>query len=405
MTPPHDRLTEVAEGAEAALLDFDGPICSVFAGKSAPSIAADLRQLILSRGVDLPDELRDQDDPLELFRAATAFAPQLVDTLSSALEAAEVEAAATAETTIGAFDVVRACVATGRALAIVSNNSTAAISTYLGRRDRARYFAAVIGRGERPELMKPSPIPVVQALQALNVRPSAAVLVGDSTTDIEAAHAAGVPCIGYANKAGKAERLAAAGADAIVTDLSHLAAVLARTRKPKSQLPWVESAGGPLILVPSSALPKWRGAPFDFDPGDLDTWGDYGRACQIDGYAGVLDAGDDQALVLGDEPASTTYLPDQRLFVRWIYANSEADLIRLIPNAVETADWEDAGTWTTSGPGQLFDSTLAGDELEHEPHLKVDLAPGTYLIRTAYVEPEDRTAMVLVQLAEQRLPA
>ncbi|GAA4568130.1 hypothetical protein GCM10023176_21930 [Micromonospora coerulea] len=111
----------------------------------------------------------------------------------------------------------------------------------------------------------------MQALQALNARPSAAVLVGDSTTDIEAAHAAGVPCIRYANKPGRAERLAAAGADAIVTDMSHLAAVLARTRKPQSQLPWVESAGGPLILVPSSALPKWRGAPFDSDPGDLDT--------------------------------------------------------------------------------------------------------------------------------------
>ncbi|MDH6465954.1 hypothetical protein M2302_006156 [Micromonospora sp. A200] len=35
----------------------------------------------------------------------------------------------------------------------------------------------------------------------------------------------------------------------------------------------------------------------------------------------------------------------------------------------------------------MFDSTLAGGELEHEHHLKVDVAPGTYLIRTAYVEP------------------
>ncbi|WP_346537632.1 Imm21 family immunity protein [Micromonospora sp. DPT] len=405
MTPPHDRLAEISERAEAVLLDFDGPICSVFAGKSAPSIAADLRQLIVSEGVDLPDQLRDQDDPLELFRATTAFAPQLADTVSAALEAAEVEAAATAETTIGAFDVVCACLATGRALAIVSNNSTAAISTYLARRARARYFAFVIGRGERPELMKPSPIPVVQALQALNVRPSAAVLVGDSTTDIEAAHAAGVACIGYANKPGKAESLAAAGADAIVTDMSDLAAVLASTRRPESRLSWVESGGGPLIVVPASALTRWRGAPVDFDPGDLDTWGDYGRACQIDGYAGSLNAGDDQAIVLGDEPASTTYLPDQRLFVRWIYADSEADVIRLIPRAVEKAEWEEAGSWTTSGPARLFDSTLAGDELEHEHHLTVDVAPGTYLIRTAYVEPEDGTALVLVQLAEQTLPA
>jgi HAD superfamily hydrolase (TIGR01549 family) len=405
VTPAPDRLNDIIERAEAILLDFDGPICSVFAGKSAPSIAAALRHLIVSHGVDLPDELRDQDDPLELFRATTAFAPQLANAVSAALETAEVEAAATAETTIGAFDVIRACLATGRALAIVSNNSTAAISTYLARRDRARYFTAIIGRGERPDLMKPSPIPVAQALQALNVRPSAAVLVGDSTTDIEAAHAAGVPCIGYANKPGKDERLAVAGADAIVTDMSDLAAVLASTRRPQSRLPWVESGGGPLIVVPTSALTQWRGASVDFDPGDLDTWGDYGRACQIDGYADALNVGDDQALALGGEPASTTFLPDQRLFVRWIYADSEEDVIRLIPKSVETAGWEDAGTWTTSGPAQLFDSALAGDELEHEHHLTVDVAPGTYQIRTAYVEPDEGTALVLIQLAKQTVPA
>ncbi|MEU5788519.1 Imm21 family immunity protein [Micromonospora purpureochromogenes] len=75
------------------------------------------------------------------------------------------------------------------------------------------------------------------------------------------------------------------------------------------------------------------------------------------------------------------------------------------PNAVKTADWEDAGTWTTSGSARLFDSTLAGDELEHEHHLTVDVAPGTYLIRAAYVEHEEGTALVLVQLAEHPLTA
>ncbi len=53
----------------------------------------------------------------------------------------------------------------------------------------------------------------------------------------------------------------------------------------------------------------------------------------------------------------------------------------------------------------MFDSTLAGDELKHEHHLTIDVAPGTYLIRTAYVDPEDGTALALVQLAEQMLPA
>ncbi|MET8261772.1 Imm21 family immunity protein [Micromonospora sp. NPDC005205] len=398
---PADRLADIVERAEAVLVDFDGPICRLFGSKAAPRIAADLRQLILSRGVVVPDELRDGDDPLALFRATAAFAPELVGVVGAALASAEVEAAVSAETTIGAFDLVRACLATGRSLAIVSNNSAAAIGAYLGRRDRARYFAAVVGRGEHPDLLKPDPTPVVRALRALKVAPDAAVLVGDSATDVEAARAAGVACIGYANRPGKAERLTAAGADAIVTDMTDLASVLARTRTPVSLLPWVDSGGGPLIVVPTTALGQWKGASDDDD----DSWGDYDRACRVDGYVGVLDVGAAQALVLADEPASTTYLPDRRIFVRWLYADSEAEVVRLVPRAVEIADWEDAGTWTTSGPAELFDSAYTDDGLEHTTHLTVDLARGTYLIRTALVQPDERTALMLVHLVERTQPA
>ncbi|MEW2429213.1 Imm21 family immunity protein [Micromonospora sp. NPDC047644] len=397
---PADRLADIAERAEAVLVDFDGPICRLFGSRAAPRVAADLRQLILSRGVVLPDELRDGDDPLALFRATAAFAPELVGVVGAALASAEVEAAASAETTIGAFDLVRSCLATGRSLAIVSNNSAAAIGAYLGRRDRARYFAAVVGRGEHPDSLKPDPTPVVRALRALKVAPGAAVLIGDSVTDVEAARAAGVACIGYANKPGKAERLTAAGADAIVTDMTDLARVLARTRTPVSLLPWVDSGGGPLIVVPTTALGEWKGA----SDGD-GSWDDYDRACRIDGYVGVLEVGADQALVLADEPASTTYLPDRRIFVRWLYADSEAEVVRLVPRALEIADWQDAGTWTTSGPAELFDSGYTGDGLKHTTHLAVDLARGTYLIRTAVVQPDRSTALVLVHLVEQTQPA
>ncbi|MBM0278988.1 Imm21 family immunity protein [Micromonospora tarensis] len=401
MGRPADRLADVVSRADVVLVDFDGPICRLFGGRSASRVAADLRQLVVSRGVALPDDLADQDDPLELLRAVAGFAPELLGVVEAALTAAEVAAAASAETTIGVFDLVRACVDTERSLAIVSNNSAAAIDAYLGRRDRARYFAAIVGRAEHPDLLKPNPAPVVRALRALDVAPEAAVLVGDSTTDVAAAHAAGVACIGYANEPGKAEALAAAGSDAVVTDLSDLGAVLARTRPPVSQLSWVDSGGGPLIVVPSAVLAEWRGATTD----DPDDWGDYERACRIDGYVGTLDVGAGQALVLADEPATTTYLPDRRVFVRWLYANSEADVIRLLPQAIAIADWADAGTWTTTGPARLFDSGYAGDGPEPPTHLTVEVAAGTYLIRTAHVEPDKHTALMLVHLAEQTRPA
>lgn len=45
----------------------------------------------------------------------------------------------------------------------------------------------------------------------------------------------------------------------------------------------------------------------------MENWGDYGRACAIDGYVGVVAIDRWQALVLGDEPATTTYLPSEQM--------------------------------------------------------------------------------------------
>jgi beta-phosphoglucomutase-like phosphatase (HAD superfamily) len=74
--------------------------------------------------------------------------------------------------------------------------------------------------------MKPNPEPILTAASGLGVAPAACVLVGDSTTDVEASRAAGVCSIGYANKPGKVERLERAGADAIVTSMADIATAL-----------------------------------------------------------------------------------------------------------------------------------------------------------------------------------
>jgi hypothetical protein len=43
---------------------------------------------------------------------------------------------------------------------------------------------------------------------------------------------------------------------------------------------WVGSLGGPLMLVPESALLQWGGTPPTYPDDD----GDYGRGCAVDGY-------------------------------------------------------------------------------------------------------------------------
>ncbi|MET8451378.1 immunity 21 family protein [Streptomyces sp. NPDC005209] len=159
---------------------------------------------------------------------------------------------------------------------------------------------------------------------------------------------------------------------------------------------WVESGGGPLIVVPEAVLPFWAGA----DGEDMAT--DYDRACEVDGYVGLLPVGNSAALVLGDEPASTSYLPDHAAFVRWSAANSEEELLAGVPAALDAAAWGDEVRWDVPGPVVLFDSAWPGDESERAEHLRVPLEAGAYAVRAAYARPGPETWVGLVQL--RRLP-
>jgi len=61
----------------------------------------------------------------------------------------------------------------------------------------------------------------------------------------------------------------------------------------------IESAGGPLLLLPEAALPAWTGV----------AGADYARACAVTGRLGTLTVGRDHAQVIGDEPTSTALYP------------------------------------------------------------------------------------------------
>ncbi len=68
-------------------------------------------------------------------------------------------------------------------------------------------------------------------------------------------------------------------------------------------LSWVDTLGGPHILVPQSALPYWDGAPMNASVGPA------------------------HALVLGSEPGLTTFLADRKALVRWVGADSEEGIV------------------------------------------------------------------------------
>ncbi|MEU5993103.1 Imm21 family immunity protein [Spirillospora sp. NPDC047418] len=164
---------------------------------------------------------------------------------------------------------------------------------------------------------------------------------------------------------------------------------------------WVESNGGPLVAVPQQDLSLWRSAPEDPDADDSSGWGDYGRACEVGDYLGILPLAHSEALVFGEVPDPTTFLQERSVFVRWEGANSEAALLGSVDAALSMASWQSEVRWNVPGPVVLFDSAYPGaDVFAHlaDEHLVIDLAPGCYSVRHASVEPDDDTMIGLVQL-------
>ncbi|MFI6728508.1 immunity 21 family protein [Streptomyces sp. R-74717] len=142
------------------------------------------------------------------------------------------------------------------------------------------------------------------------------------------------------------------------------------SRHVHADLAWVHSTGGPLIVIPASALDQWGGCTEDgMIVGGTDVPDDYDHACDVEGWAGIISVGNGvSGLVLADEPAMTCYLSEQNVFLRWLAADSDAELLEGARAVLDdpATDWEDCGVWETDGAAVLMDSAVAGSDLAVE---------------------------------------
>jgi len=221
-TPPGSDLDTIVSRTRHLLLDFDGPICSIYTGLPASTVADRLRKLFSDR-IQLPDEIARTGDPLEVFAYAATLSQDLAARIEIEMTDQELAAVATATPTPYVHEVVTACKNSGRSVAVVSNNSSRAVHSYLARHGLDDRINLVVARTNHdPALLKPSPHLITQAVHALNAEPGECTLVGDSVTDVQAAYLASVQSIGYADKPGKRELLTAARADAMIDSLADL---------------------------------------------------------------------------------------------------------------------------------------------------------------------------------------
>ena len=97
-------LQQIIAATRHLLLDFDGPVCSVFAGTPAPRVAGQLRDSLTAAGFTVPSEAQDLDDPLEVFRAMARVSAAAAVLAQHVLTALEVRAVKTAKPTRGSAD-------------------------------------------------------------------------------------------------------------------------------------------------------------------------------------------------------------------------------------------------------------------------------------------------------------
>lgn len=84
--------------------------------------------------------------------------------------------------------------AAGWALGVCTNKPEALAETLLARLGLRGHFRAMLGADSRA-FRKPDPRHLLETIALAGGSPGRAVLIGDTVTDREAAHAAGVPCV------------------------------------------------------------------------------------------------------------------------------------------------------------------------------------------------------------------
>lgn len=118
----------------------------------------------------------------------------------------------------GVLEGLRALDEAGFPLAVITNKAERFTADLLLRTGLEPYFDVVVC-GDTVARRKPAPDPVLAACARLRVAPSEALMIGDSTNDVEAARAAGCPiwCVPYGYNEGRPPE--SLDCDLIVPDL------------------------------------------------------------------------------------------------------------------------------------------------------------------------------------------
>ena len=219
------------DAVRVAAFDLDGTLID-----TAPDLIGAVNAVLAAEGARGLDPEGDRSAAgrggramlrLGLERAGRAAVEAGVERLLPAfLESYAARLAAETRLFPGARDALDALAADGGRLAVCTNKPHALALALLDALGDAGRFAAVLGADAAPA-PKPDPAHLSAVVARAGGRLSATVMIGDTVADLEAARRAGARCVlaryGYADR--PVETL---GADALISDLRELPAILSR---------------------------------------------------------------------------------------------------------------------------------------------------------------------------------
>lgn len=210
---------------KAVVFDLDGTLVDTL-----PDLHAAVTTLLVERALSAPSaaevRLMVGDGARKLVERALLWSMEAVD--AGGLEAAHqrflaIYNAAPCDGSRAFGDVepvLDGLKAAGAALAVCTNKPQAPTEAILARLGLAGRFDVVIG-GDAVTRRKPHPDHLLAVVERLGVRPTEAVMVGDSRNDLAAARGCGMKCVlvdfGYS-----AEPVQSLGADAVIAGFAEL---------------------------------------------------------------------------------------------------------------------------------------------------------------------------------------
>jgi phosphoglycolate phosphatase len=224
---------------EAVLFDLDGTLLD-----TAADIAEALNRALAELGWPpiAPSEVRrmiGRGSPLLIERAAAFQSRALDEAAKAALlerffhhygyleESGEFKA----EPYAGAAECLRALHEARLRIAVVTNKYERFATGLLKALSLRDWVDCVVGGDSCPR-RKPDPLPLLFACEQLGLSPARALMVGDSTNDVQAARGAGIPviCVPYGYNEGEDPRLLPC--DGFVESLADLPGLLTAGKPP-----------------------------------------------------------------------------------------------------------------------------------------------------------------------------